>query len=59
MPIGTPELLVIGSVVVLLFGTQKLPKLGSALGESIRNFKKGIAEGEREQSLPEAKSSKE
>jgi sec-independent protein translocase protein TatA len=29
-------------VVVLLFGTTKLPKLGGAIGESIKNFKKGV-----------------
>lgn len=39
---GTMELLLIFGVVVLLFGANKLPKLGGAIGESIRNFKKGI-----------------
>ena len=39
---GLPELLIIGGVVVLLFGASKLPKLGGAIGESIKNFKKGI-----------------
>ncbi|MBP6219381.1 MAG: twin-arginine translocase TatA/TatE family subunit [Oligoflexales bacterium] len=36
------ELLVIFGVAVLLFGPSKLPQLGSAIGESIKNFKKGI-----------------
>ena len=35
-------LLVIAGVVVLLFGVKKLPALGGAVGESIKNFKKGI-----------------
>jgi sec-independent protein translocase protein TatA len=39
---GLPEMLLILGVVVLLFGGKKLPELGSALGESIKNFKKGI-----------------
>lgn len=39
---GLPELLIIFGVVVLLFGANKLPKLGGAIGESIRNFKKGV-----------------
>ncbi len=39
---GWTELLIIAGVVVLLFGTSKLPKLGGAIGESIKNFKKGI-----------------
>ena len=40
---GTTELLIIFGVMVLLFGASKLPKLGGAIGESIKNFKKGIA----------------
>ena len=39
---GIPELLVIFGVVVLLFGAKQLPKLGGAVGESIKNFRKGI-----------------
>ena len=38
-----PELLVIGFIAVLLFGTQKLPQLGAGLGQGIRNFKKAMA----------------
>jgi sec-independent protein translocase protein TatA len=48
MNLGMPELLIIGFVVVLLFGTSKLPKLGSSLGEAIRNFKGSIAVAEEE-----------
>lgn len=40
------ELLVILVIVLLFFGGNKLPKLGSALGESIKNFKKGMKEGD-------------
>jgi sec-independent protein translocase protein TatA len=36
------EIAIIAGVVVLLFGTTKLPKLGGAIGESIKNFKKGV-----------------
>ena len=39
---GITELLVIFGVVVLLFGAKQLPKLGGAIGESIKNFRKGI-----------------
>ena len=39
---GTSELLIILGVCVLLFGAKKLPALGGAVGESIRNFRKGI-----------------
>lgn len=44
--LGMGELVVIGFIVVLLFGGKKLPQLGSSLGESIKNFKKGIKEGD-------------
>jgi sec-independent protein translocase protein TatA len=49
--LGTTEILIIAGVVVLLFGSSKLPKLGQSLGESIKNFKKGIADS----GLPESK----
>lgn len=39
---SSSELLIILGVAVLLFGPSKLPQLGSAIGESIRNFKKGL-----------------
>ncbi|SMF21264.1 twin-arginine translocase TatA/TatE family subunit [Pseudobacteriovorax antillogorgiicola] len=41
---GATEMLIIAGVIVLLFGASKLPKLGGAVGESIKNFKKGIKE---------------
>lgn len=36
------ELLIILVILLLLFGSSKLPKLGASLGSSIRNFKKGF-----------------
>lgn len=44
--LGTPEILAILAVVVLLFGAAKLPQLGKGLGEAIGNFKKAKKEGE-------------
>ena len=38
-----PELLVIGLIVLLLFGPGKLAGLGKGLGEGIRDFKKALA----------------
>ena len=40
--LGTTELIIISGIVILLFGADKLPRLGSSIGESIRNFKKGV-----------------
>ncbi len=41
---GFGEMLLIAGVVILLFGAKKLPALGGAIGESIRNFKRGISD---------------
>lgn len=38
--------IVIGLVFVLLFGTKKLPELGSGLGQAITNFKKTLKDAE-------------
>lgn len=40
--LGFGELVVILLIVVLMFGGRKLPQLGASLGESIKNFKKGM-----------------
>jgi len=47
--LGTPELIVIALVLVLLFGASRIPQLGKSVGTGIRNFKKGLAEGEDEE----------
>ena len=42
------EWLIILLIALLLFGAKKLPDLGSSVGKSIRNFKKGMDEGRAE-----------
>ena len=42
--IGTTELLLIGLLIVLLFGATRLPEIGRGLGLGIRRFKKGLRE---------------
>lgn len=37
--LGFPELVVILVIVVLLFGSSKLPQLGEGMGKAIRSFK--------------------
>ena len=51
---GTPELLVILGVIVLLFGGAKLPKLARSLGQAQNEFKKGISEGAKDDDKPGA-----
>jgi sec-independent protein translocase protein TatA len=42
--IGFPELLVILAIALVVFGPQKLPELGKALGKALREFKKTTEE---------------
>ena len=60
--IGFGELLLILIVLLLIFGTSKLPALGDALGRGIKNFKKATTQDDaidvtpRKDALPEGKS---
>ena len=40
--IGLPELLIILVVVLLIFGPKNLPKLGSAIGRTVKNLREGM-----------------
>jgi len=42
--IGTPELIVIGMVLLLFFGGKKIPELAKGVGDSVREFKKAAGE---------------
>ena len=37
--LGWPEVLVILGVVVLIFGSKRIPEIGSALGKTLTGFK--------------------
>ena len=39
---GVPELLIILAVVVLIFGPKHLPKLGAAVGSTVKNLRDGL-----------------
>ena len=52
--IGAPELIIFLLVILLLFGSTKLPKLAKSLGEAQKELKKGIAESEAEAAKPAA-----
>lgn len=41
-PLGLPEILIILVVVLLIFGPKRLPELSKGLGQSVREFRKGI-----------------
>ncbi len=40
--LGAPELIVILAVALVLFGPKNLPKLGSAVGKTVKNFREGM-----------------
>ena len=40
--IGTPEILFIALVVLLLFGGKKIPELMKGIGKGVRSFKDGM-----------------
>ena len=42
--LGVTELIIILVIVVVLFGAQRLPQIGSGIGEAIKNFKKSTSE---------------
>ncbi|MEO7836289.1 MAG: twin-arginine translocase TatA/TatE family subunit [Acidimicrobiales bacterium] len=44
MNLGATELLIILAVVLLLFGSTRLPKLARSLGQASKEFKHGVHE---------------
>ncbi|MGF7186276.1 TatA/E family protein of Tat protein translocase [Desulfitispora alkaliphila] len=46
--LGVPELIVVLVLALIIFGPTKLPEVGSALGKTIREFKKSTNEIEKE-----------
>lgn len=54
--IGAPELIIILIVVLLLFGSTRLPKLARSIGQASKEFKEGVKEGGRDdaEALPKS-----
>ena len=47
-PFGIGELLIIFLVILLLFGSKKLPELARGLGRCINEFKDAVETGKKE-----------
>lgn len=47
-PLGTPELIIIAILVLVLFGAKKLPTFARSLGKSMGEFKRAREDFERE-----------
>ena len=57
--LGIPELLIILAIIVVLFGVNKLPRLGKGLGEGIKNFKDSVRSPNKEAESTDSSSSDE
>ncbi|MFD2680030.1 twin-arginine translocase TatA/TatE family subunit [Bacillus seohaeanensis] len=58
MPIGPGSLILIAIVALLIFGPKKLPELGKAAGNTLREFKnatKGLADDDDDNKNKDAK----
>lgn len=54
--IGAPELVIILFVALLLFGPKNLPKLGEAMGKTVKGIRRGMDGGDEEDDAPKASS---
>lgn len=50
MGIGIPELLIILTIIILIFGANRLPEIGRGIGKGIRNFKDATKDGKESSS---------
>ena len=48
MNLGTGEIILIALVILLLFGAKRLPELAKSIGKSLKSFKSGLNEVEKE-----------
>jgi sec-independent protein translocase protein TatA len=48
--LGTPELIIILVIVLLIFGTGRITKVAGELGKGIKEFRSGLKENEQEAS---------
>jgi sec-independent protein translocase protein TatA len=49
MNLGPTELIIILAIVLLLFGSTRLPKLARSLGQATKEFKQGVDEGAKDE----------
>ena len=57
--VGPIQILIVAGLIVLLFGAGKIPEIARSLGKAKGEFKKGLAEGEKEEKEAEEKPAKE
>ena len=42
--LGPKELIIVAGILILLFGSKKIPELARSIGEAIRIFRKGFSD---------------
>jgi sec-independent protein translocase protein TatA len=57
--LGYQELLIILVIVLILFGANRLPELARSLGSSVKEFKKGVNEVQKDEAAAAAKKEEE
>ncbi len=55
MGLSPHELIIVGVILVVLFGATRIPELGSSIGLGIRNFKKGLKQIDDDEDQKDAK----
>lgn len=45
--VGLPELILLGLVLLLIFGPKRLPEMGRSLGHGMREFKDSVGGGHK------------
>jgi sec-independent protein translocase protein TatA len=50
-PVGPLELIIVLAIALLILGPRRLPELGSAVGKTIREFRKAASDVQEEASL--------
>ena len=53
--LGTPELIIILIILLLLFGSTQLPKLARSIGKSTKELRSGLKDGDNKKSDTTAK----
>ncbi|MBK7253949.1 MAG: twin-arginine translocase TatA/TatE family subunit [Ignavibacteria bacterium] len=56
--LGTPEIILIAIVILVLFGAKKIPDLMQGLGKGIKEFKKASSDIEKDLSTTDDKDKK-
>ena len=47
---GLTEIIILFLIILILFGAKRIPELFRSVGSSIKSFKKGMEEGNKEKS---------